>query len=73
MGVQWQRISHQTVMNAPIHPEVLLSKQPGDQPPLPLATEGVQRYIWQSAYGQMLIEVNGWRGVCERWARGLHR
>ena len=24
---------------------------------LPLATEGVQRYVWQSAFGPMLIEV----------------
>lgn len=44
-------------MNAPVLPEVLMGDQPVDQPALPLATEGVQRYVWQSAYGPMLIEV----------------
>jgi hypothetical protein len=44
-------------MNAPL-PEVLMGAQPIDQPALPLATEGVQRYVWQSAYGPMLIEVH---------------
>jgi hypothetical protein len=29
------------------------------QQPLPLATEDVQRYVWESAYGAMLIEVRG--------------
>ncbi len=38
-------------------PEVLLGTQPTDQPNLDLASEGVQRYVWQSAYGAMLIEV----------------
>jgi hypothetical protein len=45
-------------MNAPLLPEVLMGAHPVDQPPLPLATEGVQRYVWQSAYGPMLIEVH---------------
>lgn len=44
-------------MNAPLLPEVLLGDQPVDQPVLPLATEGVQRYVWNSAFGPMLIEV----------------
>ncbi len=46
-------------MNAPnlLLPEVLLGAQPTDQPNLDLASEGVQRYVWQSAYGVMLIEV----------------
>ena len=43
-------------MNAPLLPEILMGPQPADQPALPLATEGVQRYVWQSAYGPMLIE-----------------
>jgi hypothetical protein len=43
--------------NLPLLPEVLLGSQPVDQPTLDLASEGVQRYIWQSAYGAMLIEV----------------
>lgn len=45
-------------MNAPLLPEVLIGAQPIDQPALPLATEGVQRYVWQSAYGPILIEVH---------------
>jgi hypothetical protein len=47
-------------MNAPIPPllpEVHLGSQPVDQPSLQLASEGVQRYVWHSAYGEMLIEV----------------
>ena len=46
-------------MNAPnqLIPELLLGAQPTDQPNLDLASEGVQRYVWQSAYGAMLIEV----------------
>lgn len=44
-------------MNAPLLPEVLLGFQPNDQSALPLAADGVQRYVWQSAFGPMLIEV----------------
>lgn len=47
-------------MNAPhppVLPEVLLGPHPPDQPNLELASEGVQRYVWHSAYGVMLIEV----------------
>jgi hypothetical protein len=44
-------------MNAPLLPEVLMGAQPVDQPALPLAAEGVQRYVWQSAFGPILIEV----------------
>jgi hypothetical protein len=44
-------------MNAPLLPEVLLGAQPDDQSALPLAADGVQRYVWKSAYGPMLIEV----------------
>jgi hypothetical protein len=44
-------------MNTPLLPEVLMGSQPVDQPSLSLATEGVQRYVWQSAFGPMLIEV----------------
>ena len=43
--------------NSSLLPEVLLGPQPVDQPSLALASEGVQRYVWQSAYGPMLIEV----------------
>jgi hypothetical protein len=34
-----------------------MGAQPADQPALSLATEAVQRYVWQSAYGPILIEV----------------
>jgi hypothetical protein len=44
-------------MNAPLLPEVLLGAQPSDQQALPLAADGVQRYVWHSAFGPMLIEV----------------
>ncbi len=43
--------------NLPLLPEVLLGAQPTDQPSLDLASEGVQRYVWHSAFGAMLIEV----------------
>lgn len=43
--------------NLPLLPEVLLGAQPTDQPNLDLASEGVQRYVWHSAFGAMLIEV----------------
>lgn len=44
-------------MNAPLLPEVLVGAQPTDQAALPLGADGVQRYVWQSAYGPMRIEV----------------
>lgn len=43
-------------MNAPCLPEILLGAQPDDQSSLVLATDGIQRYVWQGAYGSMLIE-----------------
>jgi hypothetical protein len=45
-------------MNAPALTAVLLEAQPGEQPSLDLATEGVLRSLWQSAFGAMLIEVH---------------
>lgn len=44
-------------MNAPLLPELLLGAHPGEQSSLPLVTEGVQRTVWNSAFGPMLIEV----------------
>lgn len=44
-------------MNAPLHPEVLRRLDETPQADLPLATEGVLRYVWESRYGEMLIEV----------------
>lgn len=45
------------VPSVPLMPEVLLGPQPVHQPSLELASPGVQRYVWQSAFGAMLIEV----------------
>lgn len=44
-------------MNAPLLPETLLGIDPTLEPQLPLASEGVQRYVWASRFGPMLIEV----------------
>ena len=44
-------------MNAPLLPEVLRPLEPSPQAPLPLATEGVERYVWESRFGAILIEV----------------
>ena len=44
-------------MNAPLLPEVLRRLEDTPQESLPLATEGVQRYVWESRFGAMLIEV----------------
>ena len=39
-------------------PEVLLGDRDLAQVPLPLAAEGVLRYVWESAFGPILIEVH---------------
>lgn len=44
-------------MNAPLNAEVLLRPAVSRQVDLQLATEGVQRYVWESRFGTMLIEV----------------
>ncbi len=44
-------------MNAPLYPEILRPLDDSPQAALPLATESVQRYVWQSRFGPMLIEV----------------
>lgn len=45
-------------MNTPVLKEVLLRiDDSGDE--LPLATAGVLRYVWESRYGEILIEVVG--------------
>ena len=44
-------------MNAPLYPERLLLADPSDQTPLALSTEGILRYVWESRFGAMLIEV----------------
>lgn len=44
-------------MNTQPLPEVLLGTDSLQEPQLPLASEGVQRYVWESRFGAMLIEV----------------
>ncbi|MBN8504924.1 MAG: hypothetical protein J0L58_10635 [Burkholderiales bacterium] len=46
-------------MNAPLLPEVLIRADDDAQSPLPLETEGVARWVWESRFGPMLIEVQG--------------
>ncbi len=46
-------------MNAPLFPERLLRRELPDQQALPLATPGVQRHVWESRFGEILIEVIG--------------
>jgi hypothetical protein len=44
-------------MNAPLLPEVLVRRSASSQADLPLAAEGVLRYLWEGRFGPMLIEV----------------
>ena len=44
-------------MNAPLLQEVLSRRSESPQADLPLAAEGVLRYVWESKFGPMLIEV----------------
>lgn len=44
-------------MNAAVSAEVLLRRSHDGQAALPLAAPGVQRWVWESRYGTMLIEV----------------
>lgn len=45
------------VLNAPLHPEVLIRAREDSQLALALATEGCLRYVWESRFGPILIEV----------------
>jgi hypothetical protein len=44
-------------MNVSSLPEVLLRVAPAAQTDLPLEADGVQRFVWESRWGAMLIEV----------------
>ena len=44
-------------MDAILLPEIQMGAQPDDQASLAFASEGVQRYVWRSSFGPMLIEV----------------
>jgi hypothetical protein len=46
-------------MNAPLRSEVFIRPEPSPQLDLPLAANGVQRHVWESRFGTMLIEVRG--------------
>ena len=46
-------------MNTAVFPEIRPNAMDDAQALLPLATEGVLRYVWQSKFGSMLIEVMG--------------
>ena len=48
-------------MNAPLLQEILARRGDNPQADLPLATEGVLRYVWESKFGSMLIEVRNGR------------
>jgi hypothetical protein len=39
--------------------EVIVGRADDTQPPLPLASDGVLRWVWHSRFGEMLIEVVG--------------
>jgi hypothetical protein len=39
--------------------DVIIGQADDAQPPLPLASDGVLRWVWQSRFGEMLIEVVG--------------
>jgi hypothetical protein len=47
------------IVNAPMLAEVLVRRGPGPQADLPLCADGVLRYVWESRFGPMLIEVEG--------------
>lgn len=48
-------------MNAPLLPEILSRRGTSPQTDLPLASEGVLRYVWEGKFGSMLIEVKDGR------------
>lgn len=50
-------IQYLLAMNASVFPEVLPVRDDSEQEALPLATEGVVRYVWEGRFGSMLIEV----------------
>ncbi|MBI5721306.1 MAG: hypothetical protein HZC37_26850 [Burkholderiales bacterium] len=39
--------------------EVIIGQADDAQPPLPLASDGVLRWVWHSRFGDVLIEVMG--------------
>ena len=45
-------------MHNPTLPDIHLGAVDNNEPELPLVAEGVQRYVWEGAFGAMLIEVH---------------
>ena len=45
-------------MNARLRPDIFIRAETTPQVDLPLAADGVQRHLWESRYGTMLIEVS---------------
>jgi len=45
-------------MNAPTLPDIHVGSAHNSEPELPLVAEGIQRYVWEGAFGAMLIEVH---------------
>jgi hypothetical protein len=39
--------------------DVVVGQSDNAQPSLPLASDGVSRWVWQSKFGAILIEVDG--------------
>ena len=48
-------------MASSLQPEVHLGTGDRNEPELPLATDGVLRYIWHGKFGDMLVEVRDGR------------
>lgn len=46
-------------MNVPLRPDAFIRCEPSQHLDLPLAADGVQRHVWESRFGSMLIEVRG--------------
>ena len=44
-------------MTGPLLPEVMRGADAASQAAQPLASEEVQRFVWQMAHGQILIEI----------------
>ena len=46
-------------MNPPAPPvlDIVIGRTDDAQPPLPLASDGVLRWLWHSRFGEILIEV----------------
>ena len=48
-----------TGADASFRPDVMLSPDEQVEPSLPLGSDGVQRWVWHSRFGEVLIEVVG--------------